>query len=155
MTRDIKVIITGLALLLSTGIHCDGDDENIETHPENSAACVERINTYRETLGLAPYDRWSSGETCASKQAEQDAKSGDYHGSFGQCDEMAQNECNGSEPMARMLEECLQAMWDEGPGEDRNLHGHYLNMSSTEFTEVACGFYVTSSGEIWSVQNFR
>ena len=155
MSRIVKAIIMCSTVFSSLVLGCDSDDENVEFYPKESSDCVDSINTYRETLALPPYDRWTAGETCASKQAKQDAKSGEYHGSFGQCDAMAQNECAGSEPIASMLDECLQAMWDEGPGEDFDLHGHYLNMSSTEFTEVACGFYITSSGEVWSVQNFR
>ncbi|NJK32707.1 MAG: CAP domain-containing protein [Deltaproteobacteria bacterium] len=46
-------------------------------------------------------------------------------------------------------------MWAEGPGEDFQKHGHYINMSSTQYTMVACGFYETSEGEFWSVQNFK
>ncbi len=34
-------------------------------------------------------------------------------------------------------------------------HGHYINMSSTSYTEVACGFYQTSDGSWWAVQDFR
>ena len=46
-------------------------------------------------------------------------------------------------------------MWDEGPGEPFSEHGHYINMSNQEYRMVACGFYETSGGQIWSVQNFR
>jgi hypothetical protein len=41
-------------------------------------------------------------------------------------------------------------MWDEGPG-----GGHYENMKSTDSTRVACGFYITPGGDVWSVQNFQ
>jgi uncharacterized protein YkwD len=155
MTRIIRIASMGFALLLSTATGCDKEDESIEQHSEESAACVAQINAYRETLGLTPYARWSEGEACASKQARQDATSGDFHGSFRQCDEMAQNECLGSGPIESMLDTCLQDMWNEGPGEDYKAHGHYLAMSSTDYTEVACGYFVKSSGEVWSVQNFR
>ena len=47
----------------------------------------------------------------------------------------------------------MQAMWDEGPGEPFSAHGHYINMSSTTYTRVACGFSSSGSG-VWSNQNF-
>jgi hypothetical protein len=46
-------------------------------------------------------------------------------------------------------------MWDEGPGEPFSAHGHYINMSNTRYSEVACGFYETPDGKLWSVQNFQ
>lgn len=46
-------------------------------------------------------------------------------------------------------------MWAEGPGADFQQHGHYINMSSTSYTTVACGFYTTAGGDVWSVQDFR
>ena len=49
----------------------------------------------------------------------------------------------------------LTMMWDEGPGEDFQTHGHYINMTSEDYTRAACGFYTTSSGGVWAVQDFR
>jgi hypothetical protein len=46
-------------------------------------------------------------------------------------------------------------MWDEGPGEPYSEHGHFLNMSSTDSTQVACGFYEAPNGKVWAIQNFR
>ena len=34
------------------------------------------------------------------------------------------------------------------------MHGHYINMSSEAYTQVACGFAIVN-GEVWAVQNFR
>ena len=42
------------------------------------------------------------------------------------------------------------AMWGEGPG-----GGHYVNMASTKYTKVACGFGKAANGGIWAAQNFR
>ena len=39
--------------------------------------------------------------------------------------------------------------------DDFNEHGHAINMSSTNYTNVACGEYITGSGGVWSVQNFE
>ena len=121
--------------------------------------CVNIINDYRGTLGLPPYARWSDGEACADGQCESDALSGVAHGAFGQCGEFAQNECPGwggnVDDIPQVLEDCLALMWAEGPGEDFNMHGHYINMSSESYTEVACGFHVTADNKIWAIQNFR
>jgi hypothetical protein len=54
-----------------------------------------------------------------------------------------------------MITGCLDAMWKEGPGDFNAGHGHYINMSSNRYTLVACGFYTTAKGEIWSVQDFN
>jgi len=118
--------------------------------------CVDTINQYRSTLGLGPYTRWVEQEACADAQAASDSFSGDAHGAFGQCTENAQNECPGWDgPPESMITDCLQSMWNEGPGADFGSHGHYLNMSSTEATRVACGFYTTPTGKVWSVQDFH
>jgi hypothetical protein len=34
-------------------------------------------------------------------------------------------------------------------------HGHYLDMTSSDYTKISCGFYETSSGDVWAVQDFR
>jgi hypothetical protein len=111
---------------------------------------------YRATLGLAPYTRWTAQETCADGQSQSDSQTGTAHGAFGKCTENAQNECPGwPQPIDKAITGCLQAMWNEGPGSDFNTHGHYINMSSTKYTQVACGFYTTAAGKIWSVQDFK
>jgi hypothetical protein len=53
------------------------------------------------------------------------------------------------------IEDCLDLMWAEGPGQDFQAHGHFLNMSSIEFTRVACAFWETDDGSVWAVQNFQ
>lgn len=93
---------------------------------------------------------------CASDQCKSDSMSGQAHGAFGQCGEWAQNECPGwPGPPESMIVNCLQMMWDEGPGQDFQKHGHYINMSSMQYTEVACGFYETPNGSFWAIQNFH
>lgn len=118
--------------------------------------CVDTINHYRASVGLEPLARWSEGENCAADQAQSDSESGSWHGAFGQCDERAQNECPGwAGPASSMITECLAQMWAEGPGEDYSTHGHYINMTSTEYTKVACGFYTLPDGTVWAVQDFQ
>jgi hypothetical protein len=117
--------------------------------------CVDTINAYRATLGLPPYARWTSAEPCADDSAQTDYAVGVYHTSFGVCGEWAQNECPGwPAPAEGMIEDCLAMMWAEGPG-TFDQHGHYINMSSTQYTKVACGFYETSYGTVWAVQDFQ
>lgn len=116
--------------------------------------CVAEINKWRATENLPPLQRWSSAETCSDGEAKSDAETGTAHGAFGRCTENAQNECPGwpGKP-EQMIAGCLKMMWEEkfGSGEK----GHYLNMKSTSFSKVACGFHVTSGGKVWAVQNFR
>jgi uncharacterized protein YkwD len=113
--------------------------------------CVDEINKYRATVGAPALQRWTSGEACATEQSMADSKSGRAHGAFGKCKEFAQNECPGwAGPGNTMIAGCLKAMWGEGPG-----GGHYENMKSGKYTQVACGFFTGSDGKIWSVQNFK
>lgn len=123
--------------------------------------CVNRINQYRrECQCLPPLGRWREAEGCADSHARYDSERRRPHGGFSDriCPNggFAQNECPGwgADPR-RIITGCLQSMWDEGPGEPFQEHGHYLSMSSTRHTQVACGFYTTPEGSVWSVQNFR
>lgn len=125
-------------------------------------ACVDEINRHRATEGKSPLERWTDAEFCTDGEAKSDSETGIPHGAFGQCNEHGQNECPGWPSTDSIISGCLQAMWDEGPppvnpceGQCFLDHGHYINMSSTRFTKVACGFYTTPDGSIWSIQNFR
>jgi hypothetical protein len=124
--------------------------------------CVDTINQYRATLGLPAYQRWSAEESCADGEAKNDeANPGTPHWSFKQpggppCGESAQNECPGwPGPPSTMIPQCLQMMWNEGPGADFSTHGHYINMSSKSYTMVSCGFYTLPDGSVWAVQDFK
>lgn len=139
-----------LVALLATCEYDDGDP-----YRKQRDQCVEAINAYRATLSLPPYTRWKAGEACADDEARQDSQTGTAHGAFGQCGEHAQNECPGWPSVEATVTGCLDMMWAEGPGEPFSAHGHYINMSSTQYTEVACGFYEMPSGSVWAVQNFR
>jgi hypothetical protein len=73
----------------------------------------------------------------------------------------AQNECPGWDSEEEVIDGCLQSMWDEGPpptGTCNNacfqMYGHHINMTNTDYTKVACGFYTTAGGDTWAVQNF-
>lgn len=120
-----------------------------------AADCVRRINQFRwECQCLPPLERWTEGEQCADEHAEYDARNLRGHAGFNDdiCSPRgnAQNECPDWNSWDQVIDQCLQMMWDEGPGENFQEHGHYLNMSNTSFSRVACG-----SGSNWYVQNFQ
>jgi hypothetical protein len=118
--------------------------------------CVDAINQDRATLRLAPLARWVVAEQCTSSEAQSAAQTGQPHGQFGHCSEMAQNVCPGwAGPADKMIGPCIASEWQEGPGADYAAHGHYLNMSSTRYSRVACGFYTAPNGSVWAVQNFQ
>jgi hypothetical protein len=45
-------------------------------------------------------------------------------------------------------------MWDEKPNPGGR-QGHYVNMSNTKYTMVACGFYETANHKVRALQNFK
>ncbi len=142
--------LLALAPLLAA---CGGSSNPDEAATED---CVSTINMYRATLGLAPYARWNAEESCAGGQAQADSASGVAHSAFDKCGESAQDECPGwPGPPDTMIPQCLAQMWAEGPGSDFSTHGHYINMSSTSYTQVACGFYVLPDGSVWAAQDFK
>ncbi len=117
--------------------------------------CVDRINQFRwECQCLPPLQRWTQAESCTDTQSQNDQQTGQAHGNFGACGENAQNTCPNWGSEKQVIDGCLQMMWDEGPGEPFSAHGHYLNMSSTQFSKVACGRFSSSKG-VWSNQNFK
>jgi hypothetical protein len=118
--------------------------------------CVDTINSYRASIGLPPFARWTDAEPCADSEGASDSQTGQPHSAFGRCGEWAQNECPGwPGPPSTMFGSCLQAMWNEGPGSDFPTHGHYINMTSHTYTKVACGYAVLPNGAVWAVQDFR
>jgi len=124
------------------------------------ADCVARINQFRwECQCLLPLARWTDGEACTDGNAEYDSVNG-AHASFDDqpCGSggRGQNECPGWGSNEQVIDGCLQVMWDEGPedGDPNTVNGHYESMSSSSFTQVACGFYTTPGGQVWGVQNF-
>lgn len=115
--------------------------------------CVDRINQLRyECQCLPPLARWTDGEACSDGQSADDQATNSAHGHFGSCGESAQNTCPNWGSNADVIGGCLQSMWDEGPGEPFSAHGHYINMSNTGYTKVACGF--ADAAGVWSNQNF-
>jgi hypothetical protein len=128
--------------------------------------CVNRINQFRgECACLPPLQRWTEGEACADQMAEYDSERNEAHAGFRDdiCEQggSAQNECPGYGSDTQVVSRCLQQMWDEGPppseecdGDCFQMYGHFINMTNDAFSKVACGFFTTSDGKVWAVQNF-
>ena len=118
--------------------------------------CVDKINAYRATLSLPALVRDASKEPCCDGEAKTDALANKAHSAFGSCSEFAQNECPGypAGNISASLDQCLAQMWAEGPGVDFNTHGHYINMTSTNYTHVYCGFYTLGNNTFWGAQDF-
>jgi hypothetical protein len=132
------------------------------------ADCVARVNQFRACVCLPPLPRWTGGEACANQDAAYDAQQNSAHAGAQAdiCDwGNAQDECPGwtRATPASVIDGCLQMMFDEGPpptasctGTCYSDHGHYLNMTGSNYKNgVACGFYTTSNGAVWAVQNFK
>lgn len=139
---------------IRSGIPDNGDGSGLPKYEKERAACVDRINAFRATEGLAPLQRWTGPEACADLEAKSDSETGKAHGAFGTCKEWAQDECPGWGSVQATLDGCLQSMWDErlNPGGQQ---GHYQNMSNKTYTQVSCGFYETPDGKVWALQNFK
>jgi hypothetical protein len=118
------------------------------------ARCVDRTNQFRASVGAPPLGRRPDREACIDREAHDDAAARAAHATFGACGEMAQNTCpDWYGPPEAMVDNCLQSMFDEGPGAGA-AHGHYTNMVNRRYSSVACGFFVTPAGEVWLVQDF-
>jgi hypothetical protein len=148
-----------LAALVALAATCSLGCGSSDPYDADAQACVDDINALRVTLKLPAYERWTDGEACAGGEAQTDSKTGVAHSAFGTCGEHAQDECPGwpgpPTPIAQTIDSCLHQMWAEGPGTDFATHGHYINMSSTAYAKVACGFYTLPNGTIWAAQNFQ
>jgi len=135
---------------------------------------------YRSTLGLAPYTRWTSDESCVAEEATTDEGKNSAHWSFinqMMCGSNAENECPGYSVNPLTANDgiltCLKLMWDE---KDQSICsgcatcdfpydnctnctfsgsngecGHYLNMKSKVLSTVACGFSTVG----WYAQDFK
>jgi len=131
------------------------------------ADCVARVNQFRACACLPPLQRWMDGEACANQDASYDGmnQSMGAHAGFKAkicAAGSAQDECPGWRSNTQVISGCLQQMFNEGPppmtpctGTCYEQHGHFINMTNTRYTMVACGYYTASSGQVWAVQNFK
>ncbi len=119
--------------------------------------CVTKINDLRRTEGLNPLGRWQKGEKCADSHAKIDFETSTPHYGFDNenCGARAQNECPKWDfnNLDKSVESCLERMWSEKDG-PANQQDHYRNMTNGNYSEVACGFFI-SGNKVTMVQNFR
>jgi hypothetical protein len=148
----VKRPVLLLTLLTLVAAGCGEDSDPYDAYRQQ---CVDQINEYRASIGVAPLERWRSAEDCTDTEAFRDSQTGTPHGAFPSCGESAQNECPGWGSLESTVTDCLAMMWAEGPGEPYSEHGHYINMSNENYSQVSCGFYVTESGSVWAIQNFK
>jgi len=127
--------------------------------------CVNRINQFLTQCACLPaLTRATDGEACANQMAMYDAAMNSAHaGAIANIctPNGSQNECPGYASNSQVIGLCMQQMWSEGPpptstctGTCYEQHGHYINMTDKSVHRVACGFFTTSSGSVWAVQNF-
>jgi hypothetical protein len=153
----------------SGGTGCVPDYACAPTAPNTGdiyADCVTRVNQFRACVCLPPLPRWKDGEACADQDAQYDSQHNSAHAGFqaGICTSgNAQDECPGWASTTQVISQCLAQMFGEGPppatpctGACYSSHGHFINMTGTSYASgVACGFYTTSTGSLWAVQNFK
>lgn len=134
--------------------------------------CLDIINEYRATEGKPALSLASEEkQTCTDKQAADDLKENSAHGHFRACDEWAQNtgpnvNLKWKSDTVEIAKYYLNMMWDEKKliesgerdpdrDEDYSYIGHYLNMSSTKYKTVSCGFATNSDNTTgWLNVNF-
>lgn len=122
--------------------------------------CVDLVNDYRTQHGRSLLSRSTSLEDCAGAGAVEDAASGTPHGHFSSTSgcfgaARAENEIPGWDmnwagSVMNTITQGTASMMDEGPG-----GGHYENILNSGHTSVGCGIFVTSSNQVWVVQDFR
>ncbi len=127
--------------------------------------CVARINQFRACVCMEPLARNAAAEACADQEARFDSQSGVAHSGFTSAicapRGVAQNECHGWPSVEQAVDQCTQAMFDEGPPPSLpctdscfETYGHFLNLTDPRHTSVACGFYRTATGVVWQTQDY-
>jgi hypothetical protein len=128
------------------------------------ADCVARVNQFRACVCLPPLARWNDGESCADMDAAYDPSHSAHAGFMANIcmpQGNAQDECPGWNSATMVVDGCLQQMFAEGPpptatctGTCYEQHGHFINMTNTHYTRVACGI-ATVNGQVTAVQDFQ
>jgi hypothetical protein len=146
---------------------CTPDYACMPTAPDTGdyeADCVARVNQFRACVCLPPLARWNAGEACADQDAAYDPANGAHAGFIADLctpEGYAQDECPGWGSEAEVVSGCLQQMFNEGPpptepctGSCFQMYGHFINMTNTTYSMVACGI-ATVSGQVTAVQDFQ
>ena len=118
--------------------------------------CVERSNQKRALVGAGALVRSAGKEPCADGEAkiesDANASGGAVHSTWGSCGESAQNLCGGMGwGIEELMRDCIDRWYAEGPGTGF-AHAHYYQLINPAFTKVACGFYLSPSGDLQIVQ---
>jgi hypothetical protein len=119
-----------------------------DTLQTGRTAVLAHINQLRTAGSLPALTEWTAEESCADGQAHSDFTANASHATFGNCSESAQSECPTWASVSQAADQCVQQMWNEGPG-SVTTHGDYLNLSSTTYTKAAIGIYTSSGGSTW------
>jgi hypothetical protein len=167
------------AALLLAACGSGGGDAPADPHAAFHAACVAKVNSLRATKALPPLARWQVAEPCVDGMATADETSGTPHGAWtsgpSSCKGSGQNECLGYGEAG--IARCLDAMWAEkdqagcagcdgcAAGDQaacatcdfygtttHQVCGHYVNLRSPSFHQVACGMSARGG---WSAINFQ
>ena len=127
--------------------------------------CLAKINEYRATENLEPLVLASEEkQACADKQAADDLAENKAHGHMQDCGEFAQNSgpnfnTSWRKSASAVTDAYLKMMWedekelvvtgarDPEKSEDYPYIGHYINMSNTSYTKVACGIALDADGK--------
>lgn len=163
-----SILVVSLFVSCSTDSGTNGNSRASSTDPVLAAkgwaaldsVCVGTINSHRSSISLVPLAHWTDSAPCFSRQADLDFVSGSGHANFGLCKEAAQNTCPGWKSdttfaaRAATMKQCIQGMWNEGPGTPYSAHGHYINMTNTSYTKVGCGIH-HENGSLWINMDFR
>jgi hypothetical protein len=116
--------------------------------------CVDEINRYRATVGLAALTRSSALEEFSATVARHDATVREAHAYFrstnGAGVARAETEILWwtNQSIQQVIKKGLAQMWQVGPG------GTHYDVLSGAYAEVGCGIFV-ADGEVTVAQDFR
>ncbi len=144
---------TGLVLTLLKSL------TDTATYVSEKKLCLDTINACRASLNLKPVTWSKSLEAFADEGAKYDAGFGTAHGHFTKFSPRAvpsdaENAIPGwplknYKTVGAVVQKGIQMMWAEGPG-----GGHYENIKGDQ-TQVGCGIFVTTTDDVWIVQDFK
>jgi hypothetical protein len=163
-------------LLLACLISCGGSDSSTaDGNPGGGGTdapggggsarsfCVSETNRYRAMNQKPALQESSDLEAYADEGAMHDFSTSP-HDHFGTTNgggiAFAENECpqqgnwqySEGDDLDAVVGNCIAAFYAEGPGDDYNTHGHYINMMGN-YATLGCGIYY-SGGKITIVQDY-
>ncbi len=135
--------------------------------------CLEIINEYRATEGVAPLELADEDvQWCTVQQAKADAEVDKAHANSRMCGIGAQNtgphfSTTWKKNASSAVRSFIKMMWDDekalvtsgerdpNKDEDYTYIGHYLNMRNSAYTKLSCGIALTEDGKkAWFNMNF-